>query len=123
MEWEQTLQNVNKRKSQLDALLAECKAFNQSYAQLEEWLSLTESQLDVLEREQGEEEALTKHLKLQEDVDQHKDRVDSLKRQAEELSEDHVSESTQQIKHQLERLSNRWSILLSRSVAVFLLEL
>ncbi|KAK6987222.1 dystrophin, partial [Biomphalaria glabrata] len=114
MEWEQTLQNVNKRKSQLDALLAECKAFNQSYAQLEEWLSLTESQLDVLEREQGEEEALTKHLKLQEDVDQHKDRVDSLKRQAEELSEDHVSESTQQIKHQLERLSNRWSILLSR---------
>ncbi|XP_055889039.1 dystrophin-like isoform X6 [Biomphalaria glabrata] len=117
MEWEQTLQNVNKRKSQLDALLAECKAFNQSYAQLEEWLSLTESQLDVLEREQGEEEALTKHLKLQEDVDQHKDRVDSLKRQAEELSEDHVSESTQQIKHQLERLSNRWSILLSRLTA------
>ncbi|KAH9507979.1 hypothetical protein Btru_052499, partial [Bulinus truncatus] len=117
LEWEQTLHQVNKRKSLLDTMLEECKNFDQSYAQLEAWLSDTENNLDVLDRQQDEEGTLTKHQKLQEDVDLHKERIDSLKMQAEQLIDEHMGEATHQIKQQLERLSNRWSILLSRLTA------
>lgn len=55
--------------------------------------------------------------KLQEDVNKHKEVVDSLKWKAEMMIEDHSSDDTQQMKKQLERLTNRWSILLNRSVS------
>ncbi|XP_059157467.1 dystrophin-like isoform X5 [Physella acuta] len=114
IDWEQTVHHVNRRKNQLDNMLGECKTFDQSYAQMEDWLSQTESQLDKMEAQAGGNEAITSHEKLQEDFNKHKDTVDVLKGQAEQLIQDHVNDDTHHIKRQLERLTNRWSILLNR---------
>ncbi|CAG5117360.1 unnamed protein product, partial [Candidula unifasciata] len=114
VDWEQTVSHVNQRKSELDKMLEECRAFDQLYAQFEQWLSQTESELDSLESQREDSDVITKHEKLQEDVNKHKEVVDSLKWKAEMMIEDHSSDDTQQMRKQLERLTNRWSILLNR---------
>ncbi|CAL1537370.1 unnamed protein product [Lymnaea stagnalis] len=116
-DWELTKHQVSKRKNQLDIMLGECKTFDHSYAELESWLSQTEDQLDSLETQHNEEEAVAKHERLQEDVNNHKDTVDKLKLQAEQLIQDNTNDHTHHVRLQLERLANRWSILLNRLTA------
>uniref|UniRef100_A0A0B7BP84 Dystrophin n=2 Tax=Arion vulgaris TaxID=1028688 RepID=A0A0B7BP84_9EUPU len=114
LDWDQTISHVTQRKTELDKMLEECQAFDKLYAQFEQWLSEKESELDSLETQREGSDAVTKHEKLQEDVNKHQETVDSLKWKAEVMITDHTNDDTQQMKKQLERLSNRWSILLNR---------
>lgn len=55
------MSHVHQRKSELDKMLEECKAFDQLYAQFEQWLSQTEGELDSLESQRENSDAIAKH--------------------------------------------------------------
>ncbi|KAK3712452.1 hypothetical protein RRG08_002782 [Elysia crispata] len=114
LDFEVTREHVSQRKIYLDGLLSECRSFDQQYASLEQWLGQTEAKLDTMEAQTGVQDALTAHEQLQEDVDQHQEAVDGVKQEGERLVEENSTEDTHQVKKQLERLTNRWSLLLNR---------
>ncbi|GFN77849.1 dystrophin, partial [Plakobranchus ocellatus] len=114
LDFEVTREHVNQRKSYLDSLLNECRMFDQSYASLEQWLTQTEAKIDTMESQPGAQDAVTAHEELQEDVDKHQEAVENLKREGERLVDENSTEDTHQVKKQLERLTNRWSLLLNR---------
>ncbi|GFR63468.1 dystrophin [Elysia marginata] len=114
LDFEVTREHVTQRKTYLDSLLAECRTFDQQYASLEQWLALIETKLDTMEAQTGAPDALTVHEHLQEDVDRHQETVDAVKREGERLLDDNSTEDTHHVRKQLERLTNRWSLLLNR---------
>uniref|UniRef100_A0A0B7BMN7 Dystrophin n=1 Tax=Arion vulgaris TaxID=1028688 RepID=A0A0B7BMN7_9EUPU len=112
--WDQTLNHIIQRKSELDTMLEACSSFDQSYAQFEQWLFQVENDLDSLETEQEARDAAVIYEKLQEDVDVHHEIADNLERAAEKLIDEYSNDDTAQLEKTLQRLKNRWSNLLTR---------
>ncbi|KAK7483286.1 hypothetical protein BaRGS_00025453, partial [Batillaria attramentaria] len=118
--WDAALGRAERRKTQLDDMLLECRQFHQNYADLERWLAQVEDELDARpirpESPQQVDTLIKQHQALQEEVDSHQAVVDGLRKMAEKLIEEYSEDDTRNARTQLERLSNRWSRLLNRQV-------
>ncbi|XP_070191463.1 dystrophin-like isoform X2 [Littorina saxatilis] len=116
--WDSAQGRAERRRTELDDMLLECRQFHQKYADLEQWLGQVEADLDSTpirpESAQHVDTLLKQHESLQEEVNSRQSTVDELKQAAEKLIADYSDDDTRNTRTQLERLTNRWSRLLNR---------
>ncbi|KAL5009782.1 hypothetical protein ScPMuIL_012087 [Solemya velum] len=115
--WKEAYSSVNRRKTELDDMLLECRQFDEMYAEFERWLSQVEEDLDSKAARPASvdlDKYREQHKKLQTEVDQMQQKADTLKELTEKLIDEYRHDHTGHIKIQLEKSMNRWSHLLNR---------
>uniref|UniRef100_T1IRG4 Protein detached n=1 Tax=Strigamia maritima TaxID=126957 RepID=T1IRG4_STRMM len=113
--WEETNSRVMQRKAQLDAMLADCRIFDQKRLEVEMWLSHMENKLersgsigqtlDVLEMQSRDQKTLSN------EIQHYRPTVDAVNRMAQKLMADYHQDDTRKVKTITDRVNQRFSQL------------